>query len=206
MLLATNLRTKKYPLFGQPPNSRYLNFIGHFKMTLPSKIDIQIIDTTGRPNLLENILFGLKVFISKNSWHNYSVFKSNNKGHITLTKQDIIDNTELKWEANILSTKSTKFELYIWDGQHTDDMIKMIKHLLELYDDSDFIKQDLKQRGVADENMHNALAVINNKAIEDKIFYEYIKDAVNNSVKVDTEKIEGVWTDSFEKTYSFIIQ
>ena len=175
-------------------------------MTLPSKIDIQIIDSTGRPNLLENVLFGLKVFISDNSWHNYSVFKSNAAGHITLTKQDIIDNTELKRETNILSIAPTKFELYVWEGQHTDDMIKITKHLLELYNDKDFIEQDLKRHGITDEKTPHALMVTNNKAIEDNFFYEYIKDAVNNSVKVDTEKIEGVWTDSFQKSYQFIIQ
>ena len=175
-------------------------------MTLPSKIDIQIIDTTGRPNLLENVLFGLKVFISENSWHNYSVFKSNAAGHITLTQKDIIENTELKWETNILSTAPTKFELYVWEGKHTDDMIKMTKRLLEHYNDTDFVIQDLKRHGFTDDNIPHALEVTNNKAIEDKIFYEYIKDAVNNSVKVDTEKVEGVWTDSFQKFYQFIIQ
>lgn len=175
-------------------------------MTLPSKIDIQIIDTTGRPNLLENVLFGLKVFISENSWHNYSVFKSNAAGHITLTKQDIIDNTELKWETNIFSGAPTKFELYVWEGKQTDDMIKMTKRLLENYNDTDFVIQDLKRHGFTDENIPYALEVTNNKAIEDKAFYEYIKNAVNNSVKVDTEKVEGVWTDSFQKSYQFIIQ
>lgn len=175
-------------------------------MTLPSKIDIQIIDTTGRPNLLENVLFGLKVFISENCWYNYSVFKSNDAGHIILTKQDIIDNTELKWETNILSMAPTKFELYVWEGKHTNDMIKMTKHLLEHYNDPDFVIQDLKQHGFTDNNIPHALEMTNNKAIVDKKFYEYIKDAVNNSVKVDTEKVEGVWTDSFQKSYQFIIQ
>ena len=175
-------------------------------MTLPSTIEIQIIDITGEPNLLANVLFGLKVFISENLWHNYSVFKSNAAGHITLTKQDIIDNTELKWETNILSTAQTKFELYVWEGKHTDDMINMTKRLLEHYNDTDFVIQDLKRHGFTDENIPHALEVTNNKAIEDKIFYEYIKEAVNNSVKVDTEKVEGIWTDSFQKSYRFIIQ
>lgn len=175
-------------------------------MTLPSKIDIQIISLTGRPNLLENVLFGLKVSVSDNFWHNYSVFKSNAAGHITLTRQDVIDNTELKWESNMLSIAPTKFELYVWEGQYTDDMIKMTERLLELYNDKDFIEKDLKRHGIIDENIPDAFVVTNNKAIEDKAFYEYIKDAVNNSVKVETEKIEGVWTDSFSKSYQFIIQ
>jgi hypothetical protein len=189
-----------------PPNAKPPDVTCHFKMTLPSKIDIQIIDTKGRPNLLENVLFGLKIFISEDSWHNYSVFKSNSAGHITLTKQDIIDNTELKWETNILSTNPTKFELYVWEGQHTDDIIKMTKRLLQLYNDKDFIQQDLKQHEIADSKIPHALEVTNSKAIEDKAFYQYIKDAVNSSVKVDTNKIEGVWSDDLQKSYEFIIQ
>jgi hypothetical protein len=63
-----------------------------------------------------------------------------------------------------------------------------------------------KRHGFTDENIPYALEVTNNKAIEDKAFYEYIKNAVNNSVKVDTEKVEGVWTDSFQKSYQFIIK
>ena len=175
-------------------------------MTLPSKIDIQITDKTGRPNLLANVLFGLKVFISKNSWHNYSVFKSNAAGHITLNKQDIIDNTELKWETNILSTAPTKFELYVWEGKHTDNMINDMRLLLKYYNDTELVIQDLKRHGITDESIPHALGMTNNQAIKDKIFYEYIKEAVNNSVKVDTEKVKGLWTDSFQKSYQFIIQ
>ena len=174
-------------------------------MILPSKIDIQIIDAKGKPNLLANVLFGLKIFTSKNSYHNYSVFKSNAVGHITLNKQDIIDNTELKWKKNILSATPTKFELYVWEGKQTDDLINVTKDLVEFYNNTDLIIQDLKRRGITDENIPHALEVTNTQAIEDKIFYEYIKEAVNNSVKMDTEKAKGIWTDSFQKSYQFII-
>jgi hypothetical protein len=175
-------------------------------MTLPSKIDIQIINPGGAPNPLANVLFGLKIFISDNSWHNYSVFKSDVNGHITLTSQDIIENTELKWKTNILSGTPTKFELYVWQGKNTDDMIKMTKHLVELYNDEEFIKQDLKKHGVADENISKALEATKNKAIDDNTFYKFIKDAVNNRVKITTPKIEGIWSDNFEKSYKFVIQ
>jgi hypothetical protein len=60
-------------------------------MLLPDKIDIQLVDTTGNQNLLENVLFGLKIYITEHSWYNYSFCKTNAAGHITLTKQDIID-------------------------------------------------------------------------------------------------------------------
>jgi len=175
-------------------------------MILPTKIDIQITDRIGKPNPLENVLFGLKIFISEDSWHNYSAFKSDIAGQITLTEQDILANTELKWEKNISPSTTTKFELYVWDGQHTDEIIKITHRLLELYKDKDFITHDLKRHGVLDENIPHAIEVTNNKAIKDKAFYEYIKNAVNNSVHVDTVKIEGIWNDSFQKSYKFIIE
>jgi len=174
-------------------------------MILPTKIDIQIIDRTGGLNPLENVLFGLKVFINENSWHNYSKFKSNAEGHITLTKLDIIDNTELKWETNIGPAIPTKFALYVWDGQQTEDLIKSTQKLLELYNDKDSIREDLKRRGFADEQIPGVLEKVNSKSSEDKVLYEYIKDAVNNYVQIDTDKIEGIWKDSFEKLYYFTI-
>ena len=175
-------------------------------MTLPIKIDIQIIDSAGRPNSIGNVLFGLKIFISDDSWHNYSVFKSNAAGHITLTRQDIIANTELKWEANVLSATPTKFELYVWEGQQADEIIKVTKHLLELYNNKAFLEQDLKKHGIAEDNIPKALESTSSKAIEDKIFYDFIKEAVNSTVNVTTARIEGVWSDGFQKSYQFIIE
>jgi hypothetical protein len=67
-----------------------------FEMILPSKIDIHIVDAAGGTNLLANILFGLKFFTSDSSWHNYSLFKSDAVGHVSPTKQDMINNTELR--------------------------------------------------------------------------------------------------------------
>ncbi len=175
-------------------------------MILPTKIDIQIIDRTGRPNPIENVLFGLNVFITENSWHNYSAFKSNAAGIISLTSQDIIDNTELKWETNSLAANPTKFELYVWKRKHTDEMIKMTQRLLELYNDKNFIQQDLQRHGFTGENTPHAITATNNKVIEDKAFYNYIKDAVNNSVQIVTDKIEGIWSDRAQKSYEFVIE
>ena len=104
-----------------------------------------------------------------------------------------------------MSATPTKFELYVWEGKQTDDLINVTKDLVEFYNNTDLIIQDLKRRGITDENIPHALEVTNTQAIEDKIFYEYIKEAVNNSVKMDTEKAKGIWTDSFQKSYQFII-
>ena len=102
--------------------------------------------------------------------------------------------------------RSDKIELYVWEGPHTEDMIKITRQLLKLSNDDNFIRQNMKRHGVADENIPHAIPVTKNKAIADKAFYDLIKDAVNNSVQVDTDKIEDVWKDTFPKNYRFIME
>jgi hypothetical protein len=177
-----------------------------FEMILPSKIDIQIIDAAGGTNLLANILFGLKFFTSDSSWHNYSLFKSDAVGHVALTKQDIINNTELRWEKSNQAMSPTKFELYVWEEKAAADIIEVTKQLLKFYDDKEFLEQNLERHGITGKNMAHALLVTDRQAIENKKLYSYIKDAVNNSVRIDTEKIEDTWFDDSPKSYHFVIQ
>jgi hypothetical protein len=175
-------------------------------MILPSTILIQIIDNTGKPNPLENVLFGLKIFSSDTEYYNYSVFKSNALGQVTLTRQDIIDNTELKHESNITSATPTRIELYIWEGEITDIMIRGTQLLLERLKDSDFIAKDLKNHGVADKEIPRAVEAAQKGAGKDRAFYEYIKDAINNSIEPQPTKINDIWNDTLPKSYQFIIQ
>lgn len=155
--------------------------------------------------MLENVLLGLKIFTSDGSYHNYSPFKSDMAGHVVLTKQDIIANTELKWEKNFQSNISTRFELYVWRGEEAISLIENARRLLELYENEKFIEDDLKRRGIAGESMQHALSVISKKVAEDKEFYLSIKDAINHLIKVHPEKIKGVWLDNSPKSYQFVI-
>ncbi len=154
--------------------------------------------------MLENVLLGLKIFTSDGSYHNYSPFKSDMAGHVVLTKQDIIANTELKWEKNFQSKIPTRFELYVWRGEESIDLIKTTRELLERYEDEKLLEEDLKRRGIAGENMKHALLAISKQALEDKKFYLSIKDTINHLIKVHPEKIEGIWLDDSPKLYQFI--
>ena len=174
-------------------------------MILPSRIEIQITNAAGKLNLLGNVLFGLKIFTSDGSYHNYSPFKSDMAGHIVLTKQDIIANTELKWEKNLQSKISTRFELYVWQGEESIDLIETTRELIERYEDEKSIEEDLKRHGILGENMKHALSAIRKQVPEEKEFYISIKDAINHLVKVHPEKIKGIWLDNSPKSYQFII-
>jgi hypothetical protein len=175
-------------------------------MTIPGKIEIQIIDSLGNPNPISNVLFGMKIFMKDGSWHNFSYFKTDRFGHIVLTKGDIIHNTELKSDVSLHLEISPKIELYVWEGPHTDYNIKRMQRLMELYDDEDFIKGDLRSHGVSEGTLPNAIRATQNKAAEDRTFYEWIRTVVNSSVNIYTDKIEDEWTDSSPRYYQFTIE
>jgi hypothetical protein len=172
-------------------------------MVLPDRIEIQIVDDTGRPKFLANVLFGLKIFNDDGSWHNYSFFKTDVNGHISLTKQQIIDNTELKWENYIETSTPSKFELYVWDGQHLSSFIETLKQILRIYRDEPTLKKDLLTRGVEEEDLPGALRATMEKSREDQALFELIRRCCNNTIQVQNPKIEAVWLDSSPKQYEF---
>jgi hypothetical protein len=175
-------------------------------MVLPDKIEIRIVDRSGQSNPLPNIILGLKVFKNNNAWYNYSVFKTDSDGHIILTRQQIIDNTELKHDRYIESGTPTRFEIYVWDGLMTVGLINTTKRLLDLYNDESFIRTDLSRHGVAEENIPAAVEATQKKGREDLALFEQIKDAINANVQIYTEKIQDVWLDVSPKQYEFIIE
>jgi hypothetical protein len=175
-------------------------------MILPEYIEIQIVDERERPNPLENILLGLKLFMEDNSYHNYSIFKTNSKGKITLTRQQIIDNSGLSWDkVNRENQIPTRFELYIWDGKSTESLIKSTSNLLKLYDNSEFLQNDLIKRGVSPNNLETELKKVKNKAEEDKKLYEEIRLAINDNITVKNRELHGEWNDKSPKDYTFTV-
>lgn len=132
-------------------------------MILPDTIAVQIIDSQGNPNPIEHVLFGLKVFTDEDTWDNYSPSKTNASGLATIAKNDILEHTELKWSTGLHSGSATKIELYVWEGKDTDALIQVTKHLLDLYSNESFLRQDLKRHGIAEEQMAEALQATENK-------------------------------------------
>ncbi len=179
----------------------------YFKgMILPNKIEIQIVDKAGQPNPLANIIFGLKIFSLDGMWYNYTAFRTNSDGYISLTQQEIIDNTELKNNDYTATSEPTNFELYVWDGQLITGLIKSTKRLLELYSDKEFVQGDLRGHEVTEASIPGAMKVVNKKRADDIAFFERIKDAINDSVQIYTDKIKGSWLDVLPKHYQFVIE
>lgn len=173
-------------------------------MMIPEKIEIQIINKAGHPNPINNLLFGLKIYNNKDSWYNFSPFRSNPDGKVLLTRLSIIINASIIPDENDL--EQTEFEIYVWKGQQTDSLIFRTRKSLINMGDDDFIRQDLIRHGVDEKNIADAITITKNKKREEEIFYELIKDAPNNSVQIQTQKIEGIWSDNSPKIYEFIIE
>lgn len=178
-------------------------------MIIPDKITIQIIDKAGNPNPFQNVLFGFNVFVTEDHWHNYSPLKSDSMGQVTITREEIVNDIiyqSLIQDEKLLSPSPTYFELHVWEGQFTVDLIQGVNHVLQTYSDENAIKGFLKEKKILEANIPVALEIIKNKAAEDKGFYERIKDAVNNSIIVENSKIRGIWEDSLPKRYEFVFQ
>ena len=172
-------------------------------MIIPIEIEIQIVDGTGGPSRLENVLFGLKIFNIDGSWHNYSFLKTDANGAISLARQQIIDNTELRHADHIVSDTPTSFELYVWDGQMISDLIRTMKQLLDIYKNEDIIRNDLVSKGITGNSLTAAVETAKKKSVEDKALYEKIRDAVNGQVQFHPDKISDKWLDMSPKKYKF---
>jgi hypothetical protein len=174
-------------------------------MILPTKIKIQVINKAGQTTPLANILFGLKIFTNDGGWHNISFLKSDSAGNIVLTKEEILENIQLNFHSFANANDSTRFELYIYDGIFMVNLTKSTKQLLELYKDKESIREDLIGRGIVENNLSAAIEATEKKYKEDLVFYERIKDGVNDSIQISPPKIEGVWSDTLPKQYQFVV-
>ena len=175
-------------------------------MILPDKIEIQITNRSGVINPIKNIMFGLKVYADNHLRYNYPVMKTDYNGSITLTRQKIIDGTEIKHDVNNKLNLPTKFELYVWSGDLVLDLIKSTKHILELYEDNKTIHAGLLNHGIREEDFAFAIELTREKSLNDRELFNEIKDAINDRVVVYTDRVEDVWIDASSKQYQFIIE
>ena len=171
---------------------------------LPEKIEIQLIDKCGSFFPLEHILFGLRIFNEDGSYHNYSNFKTDENGKVVLTRQQIIDNTELKWEnAQVDSLQKTKFEIYIWNGKEISQLVARVENLLKAYNSEEKILEDLRLRGVTEQIAETAMVNIRRQSNADRQYYEFIQPTLNNEIVAKENSIIGYWSDNLPKQYQF---
>ena len=164
---------------------------------LPNEITIQLKGENGENLKIENVICHLNIYINDLNYHTYSFIPTDSNGIVRLTKEQIIQNTELKhyYDQGIsLDTKPMKFDFFVKDSNSLNILIPNLKKYLSV--DIDSVKQDLKNKGVSDEQIGNYISSIQQKMDSDKKLYNTIKNHKNSELDFSTSdyKITAFWT------------
>lgn len=175
-------------------------------MIIPENIKIQIVDKQGEIKALGNLIFGLKIYINDFSYHNYNPVVTQDDGSALITRQDIVENTELKWNNyDFDSNEPTKFELLTWPGEYATQMIQHVENLLRAYKNQDFMLQSFRKVGIAESEIPNEVANLKLIIANDEAYYNRIKNAVNAQYKIITPSIMDTWFDDLPKSYNILV-
>lgn len=171
---------------------------------LPNKISIQLKNKNGENLKIENVLCHLNIYIDSLSYYTYSFIPTNSNGIVNLTKEQIIQNTELKhyFDGSLpLDKKPVKFELFVMDNNMLNGIISSMENYLTV--DIKSIKADLKSRGLTDEQIALKIPTIEKKMKSDKELYQFLKKNKNTELKNSNGelKITGFWNNESDYNY-----
>ncbi len=182
---ANELHNKKHPL-------------------LPNKISIQLKDKNGENLKIENVLCHLNIYIDSLSYYTYSFIPTNSNGIISLTKEQMIQNTELKHyfdERIPLDKTPVKFDFMVMDSNMLNGLISSMENYLNI--DIESIKADLKNRGLTDSQIALQIPPIEEKMKSDKQLSEFLKKNRNAELNYSNgeKKITGYWNNETDYNY-----
>lgn len=174
------------------------------KLVVPKSINIQVVDENSEDLRLKNILCHLNIFNNDNSWFTYSFIPTNINGQVRLSREEIINNTELKHQKNLQNEpklKPTKFEFFVIDNDILSVMLKNTKLFLSQTDE-DVIKE-LESHLKNETAINNELRKIKQKQIEDEVFYKLLKSNENSNLifSPNKSKIRGEWEEEIDYEY-----
>jgi hypothetical protein len=98
---------------------------------LPNKITVQLKDKNGENLKIENVLCHLNIYIDSLSYYTYSFIPTNSNGIVNLTKEQMIQNTELKHyfdERIPLDKTPGKFDFMLMDNNMLDKIISNMEN------------------------------------------------------------------------------
>lgn len=182
---ANKLQNKKHPL-------------------LPKKISVQLKDKNGENLKMENVLCHLNIYIDSLSYYTYSFIPTNSNGIVNLTKEQMIQNTELKYyyDESILAEKTpVKFDFMVMDNNMLNGIISSMENYLSI--DTESIKADLKSRGLTDSQITLQIPAIEEKMKSDKQLLEFLKKNQNAELDYSNgeKKITDFWDNETEYYY-----
>jgi hypothetical protein len=171
---------------------------------LPNKISVQLKNKNGENLKIENVLCHLNIYIDSSSYYTYSFIPTNSNGIVNLTKEQMIQNTELKYyfdESLPLDKTPVKFEFFVMDDNMVNGVISSMENYLSV--DIKSIKADLKRRGLTDEQIALQIPSIEEKMKSDKQLYQFLKKNKNSELKKSNgeSKITGFWNSESDYIY-----
>lgn len=173
-------------------------------LLIPKSVTFQILDENSKHLMMKNILCHLNIFIGKNSYHSYSFIPTNINGQISLTKEEIINYTELKGQnISIKNTKieSTKFEFYIIDHEIINITFNALNKYLNLSEEN--ILSELRKIFNNEITISTELEKFKLKQIEDQKLFRVLEKSRNSRLLFSSNKskISGEWKQEIDYTY-----
>ena len=171
---------------------------------LPNKISIQLKDKDGDNLKMENVLCHLNIYIDSLSYYTYSFIPTNSNGIVNLTKEEMIQNTELKhyFDERIPMDKTpVKFDFMVMDNNLLNGIISSMENYLNI--DIESIKTDLKSRGLTDVQIALQIPAIEEKMKSDKQLSEFLKKNKNAELNYSNgeKKITDFWNSESDYNY-----
>jgi protein tyrosine phosphatase len=171
---------------------------------LPNKISVQLKDENDDNLKMENVLCHLNIYIDSLSYYTYSFIPTNSNGIVNLTKEEMIQNTELKHyfdERIPLNKKPVKFDFMVMDNNLLNGIISSMENYVNI--DIESIKTDLKSRGLTDAQIALQIPAIEEKMKSDKQLSEFLKKNKNAELNYSNgeKKITDFWNSESDYNY-----
>ncbi|RKF05338.1 hypothetical protein C8N26_0017 [Tenacibaculum lutimaris] len=171
---------------------------------LPNKFSVQLKDKNGENLKLESVLCHLNIYIDSLSYYTYSFIPTDSNGIVELTKEQMIQNTELKhyYDKTIpLDKTPVKFDFMVMDTNLLNGIISSMENYLKL--DLESIKSDLKQRGLTDSQIAQQIPAIKEKMESDKKLLGVLK--TNRNAELDyangQKRLTDFWNSESDYNY-----
>lgn len=171
---------------------------------LPNKITVQLKDVNGENLKMENVLCHLNIYVDSLSYYTYSFIPTNSNGIVNLTKEEMIQNTELKHyfdERIPLDKTPVKFDFMVMENNLLNGIISSMENYANI--DIESIKSDLKSRGLTDAQIALQIRTIEEKMKSDKQLSKFLKKNKNAELNYSNgeKKITDFWNSESDYNY-----
>lgn len=176
---------------------------------LPNSLTVQLKTADSNDIAIDNILCHLNIYSDNGSYYTYSFIPTDSNGTISLTREQIITNTQLRHFYNDslpLDLTPVKFEFMILDRNFLSSIIESIDSYLST--GLSFAQNELRERGLTEKQIAEYTPMIIQKNEQDKALNSFLKQNRNHTFDYsqDKSKITDLWTEERDYYYDLAMQ